>query len=450
MTPRRQQVPHAEAGFALIEVLISAVVIVVVSAATFGLLQAMTRASAEQRSSSQAFALAQEDQARLRSMQLVALSNLKEEKDFTLAGTTFTIRSTGVFVNNKTATLSCDGENISADYAQVTSVVTWPGASISERAVLRSIVSPTINSISSQNGTLTVQVTNSKKEPKAGIDLEAGVYSAETDANGCATFPDLPSGTVVLESDGEDAKLVNTDSVYLQETNAGVGAGAAKTTKLTYDTPGTIAASFSYRVGSKEEFKASSADSLSAVHLTMKDTRLFGSLGGPRLEKIDAYPLYPFTSSYSVYAGTCANNKPPEGVAAMPTAVVSAGQSTPVTIQLPAINVTVWSGRNEANKGSPLANAEVWVRDLECTKSGKPVTRIATTNALGNLNDPGFPWGSKYEVCADTAPGSPKSSSTRRQKTSSPVSNKELSKGTTVNFYLGSGSGAVSTSGECE
>ena len=157
-----------------------------------------------------------------------------------LAGTTFTVRSTGVFVNNKTASLTCVGDNISADYARVTSVVSWPGATASERAVLRSIVSPTINSIDSQNGTLTVAVTNEKKEPKAGVDLEAGIYSAETDINGCATFPDLPSGTVTLKSDGEDANLVNPNSVYEQETSAGVGAGAAKMAKLTYDSPGTV------------------------------------------------------------------------------------------------------------------------------------------------------------------------------------------------------------------
>lgn len=448
MSPRRQEIPPAEAGFALIEVLVSAVVIVVVSAGTFGLLQAMTRASGEQRHSSQAFAIAQEDQARLRSMQLIALSNLSEKREIKLAGTTFTVRSTGFFVNDKAAALSCDGENISADYAQVTSVVSWPGAASSERAVLRSIVSPTVNSIDSKSGTLTVQVTNEKKEPKAGVDLEAGIYSAETDANGCATFPDLPSGSVILKSNGEDMKLVTTNSVYFQETTAGVGAGAAKTAKLTYDNEGTISAGFVYRVGNKEEFKASSADSLTVVHLTMKDAKQFGSLGGPRLGKIDAKPFFPFTSPYSVYAGTCASSKPPEGTAAMPGATVSGGKTTPVTIQLPALNVTVWSGKNEANKGSPLPNAEVWVRDLECTKGGKPVTRVVTTNAQGNLDDPGFPWGSKYEVCADTIPG-PTSTGSRKQTLSSAVSIKDLAKGTTVNFYLGSGSGAVSTTGIC-
>jgi len=446
MTPRRPEIPPADAGFALIEVLVSAAIVVVVSAGTFGLLQAMTRASADQRGSSQAFALAQEDQARLRSMQLVALSNLKESREIKLGTTTFTVRSAGVFVNNKTAALSCDGENISADYAQVTSVVSWPGATSSERAILRSIVSPTINSIDSKSGTLTVQVTNEGKVPKAGVDLETGVYSAETDANGCATFPDVPSGTVILKSNGEDAKLVTPNSVYAQETTAGVGAGAAKVTKLTYDNEGAIAASFIYRVGSNAEFKASSADSLTAFHSVMKEARLFGALEGPRLEKIDARPLFPFTSPYSIYAGTCANNKPSEGSAAMPSVVVPAGKSVAATIQLPALNVTVWSGKNEANKGSPLSNAEVWVRDLECLKSGKPVTRVATTNELGNLKDPGFPWGAKYEVCADTIPGLATTGS--RKQILSPVSVKDLTKGTTLNFYLGSGS-TLSTTGAC-
>ena len=189
--------------------------------------------------------------------------------------------------------MSCVGEDISADYAQVTSVVTWPGMASNEKAVLRSIVSPSNNSIDSTHGTLTVSVTNEKGDPKAGVDLKAGVYSAETNAEGCATFPDLGQGSQTLESNGEDAKLVAPTASTSEKTQAGVGAGATKTTKLIYDSPGTIPIEFKYRVGSKSEFKPASADSVVAIHSVMKEARTFWTASAIRQSVVEAFPLFP-------------------------------------------------------------------------------------------------------------------------------------------------------------
>jgi Tfp pilus assembly protein PilV len=437
MTPRRPEMPPAEAGFALIEVLVSAVVIVVVSAGTFGLLQAMTRASGEQRHGSQAFAIAQEDQARLRSMQLIALSHLDESRTVTLAGTTFTVRSTGVFVNNKTTSVSCVGEDISADYAQVTSVVTWPGMASSEKSVLRSIVSPSNNSIDSTHGTLTASVTNEKGEPKAGVDLKAGIYSAETNAEGCATFPDLPQGSQTLESNGEDAKLVSPNSIYVEKTQAGVGAGATKTTKLIYDSPGTIPVKFKYRVGSTTEFKPSSADSVVAFHSVMKEAKVLWTLDGTRQPVVEAFPLFPFTSSYSVYAGSCTANNPGTG-AGQGSAVVPAGKASgSVELQLPALEVTVKEG-SKAIKG-----AKVTITDKSCKDpKGNLVKRIYTTNLEGKqfttaspteATEPGIPWGS-YEVCASATVGGQ-----LRRKKGIAVTAQSLTSATTLTIDLNSG-----------
>jgi Tfp pilus assembly protein PilV len=442
MTPRRPKMPPAEAGFALIEVLVSAVVILVVSAGTFALLQAMTRASGEQRHGSQAFAIAQEDQARLRSMQLIALSHLNESRTVTLAGTPFTVLSTGVFINNKTASVSCVGEDISADYAQVSSVVTWPGMAGNEKSVLRSIVSPSNNSIDSSHGTLTVSVTNEKGDPKAGVDLKAGVYSAETSAQGCATFPDLPQGSQILESNGEDAKLVSPNSGYVEKTQAGVGAGAAKMTKLIYDSPGTIPVKFKYRVGSTANFNPSSADSVVAFHSVMKEAKVSWTPNGTRQTAVEAFPLFPFTSPYSVYAGSCASNEPSKGPA-LGSAVVPVGNSSGwLELQLPALEVTVKEGI-KAIKG-----AKVTITDKSCKDSkGNLVKRFYTTNSEGKQftagslteeTEPGIPWGT-YEVCASANVPAPP-----RKKFAS-VTVQNLANTTALTIDLNSGT----SSGEC-
>jgi Tfp pilus assembly protein PilV len=442
MTPRRPKLPPAEAGFALIEVLVSAAVIVVVSAGTFGLLQTMTRASGEQRHSSQAFAIAQEDQARLRSMQLIALSHLDESRTVTLSGATFTVRSVGIFINNNTASVSCAGQDISADYAQVTSIVTWPGMASGEKSVLRSIVSPSNNSIDSTHGTLAVSVTNEKGDPKAGVDLKAGLYSAETNAEGCATFPDLGQGSQTLESNGEDAKLVSPNSIYVEKTQAGVGAGAAKTTKLIYDSPGTIPVKFNYRVGSTPSFKPASADSVVAFHSVMKEAQVFWTLDGTRKPAIEAFPLFPFTSAYSVYAGSCTANKPSEGPA-LGSAIVPVGKASGwVELQLPALEVTVKEGTKV------IKGAKVTITDKTCKDpKGNLVKRSYVTNSEGKQftagspteeTDPPLPWGT-YEVCA-----SAKVSTSFRKKLAS-VTVQSLANATSLSVDLSSGT----TSGEC-
>ena len=297
--------------------------------------------------------------------------------------------------------MNCVGENTSADYAQVTSVVTWPGMANSERSVLRSIVSPTNNTIDSSHGTLTVTVSDEGGDPKAGVDLKASVYSAETNAEGCATFPDLPQGSVTLESNGEDADLVSPNSAYVEKTNAGVGAGATKSTKLIYDSPGTVPVKFKYRVGSTATFKAAYADSVVAFHSVMKEAKVLGTPEGPRLEQIEAFPLFPFTSSYSIHAGSCSKNNPGTG-AGTGTVVVPAGGATgPLTIQLPALDLTVKKG------GAVVKGATVTVTDRNCEDSSKNlIKRVYTTNEEGKPSatsageaELGQPWG-VYDLCA--------------------------------------------------
>ncbi len=415
MSPRRQKLPPAEDGFALIEVLVSAAVIVVVSAGTFGLLQAMTRASGEQRHSSQAFALAQEDQARLRSMRLTALSHLDESRTVKLAGTTFTVRSTGLFINNKTSSVSCVGDSISADYAQVTSIVSWPGMTKDEKSVLRSIVAPSNSSIDSNNGTLTVSVTDEDGDPKANVKLKTGIYSATTNADGCATFPNLAQGSHTLESNGEYASLVSPNSVYVENTGVGVGAGSAKMTKLIYDSPGTVPVKFKYRVGSTTTFKPASADSVVAYHSVMKAAKVSSTPSGAREAEVKATPLFPFTSSYTIYPGSCASNDPGAGAGRGTAVVPAGGTTTALELQLPALDLTVKKG-SEVVKG-----ATVTITDPNCNDAkGNPVKRVYTTNSEGKPSasstgeaEPGLPWG-VYDFCASAS----FSGATYRRKTS--------------------------------
>jgi hypothetical protein len=134
----------------------------------------------------------------------------------------------------------------------------------------------------------------------------------------------------------------------------------------------------------------------------MKVARAFGTPGTPQ-EEVTATPLFPFTSTYSIFAGTCAGNNPglvsestPPGAVA--DALVTPGGSTPATIELPALHLTVWSGADaEDPENIPVEGATVKLSDTKC-EEGKPVVRTFTTTAQGGLPDPGLPF-SAYDVC---------------------------------------------------
>ena len=214
-----------------------------------------------------------------------------------------------------------------------------------------------------------------------------------------------------------------------------VVAGTTSTVVLQLDQAGSIAVEFKTMVGGK--LVPSSADSVVAFNTGMTTAKTFGTPGGARAGSVAATPLFPFTSPDTVYAGACAGNNPnpkgetePPGAAAIANVLVPAGGSAPATIQLPALNLTVWAGTSVV-PGLPVANAHVTVTDDNCSISGEPVKRTYTTNATGNLADPGLPW-STYDVCVDDG---------IRRQTATNVAVEDLVKGTTLPIYMtGAGS----------
>jgi type II secretory pathway pseudopilin PulG len=445
----------ADDGFILIEVLVSALVLIIASAGVALLLQTTVHSQADERHSSEAYSLAQEDQARLSAVRIEDLLRMNETRTIKLNQTEFSVHSVGSGINDVTSAPSCGEGTYKVDYVEITSIVTWPGMTNAEKAKIVSKLSPSKGSLTPTRGSLAIQVTNQAQTAMPGVSLSggSGAISGFTDASGCAIFPNLLEGNYSLTVSGEAAGLVNKMGESSEVATVSVVGGDTKREAFEFDRPGTIPVEFKYRVGSEENFLPSTADSVVANNTGMKNAKVFGTPGGTRLPVVEAKPLFPFNSAYTIYAGSCASSNPdPEGKgvnkAAYANVVAPAGAAaTPsASLQLPAFDPTVWSGKNEANKGSALANADVWVRDAKCTVSGQPVTRRYTTNISGKLPDLGLPWGT-YNVCADTEPGTKTSGVRRRRIEGIPLQN--LLASTTPNFYLGSGSGTVSEEGSC-
>ncbi len=428
---RGRSTPPAEGGFVLIEVLISAVIVLLISGAVFGLLTATGHASAEERHRSEAYALAQEDQARLRSLRVPTLNRLSQTRTVTLNGTTFTIESSGVFINDKTGTSSCGKESSSADYVKITSKVTWPSTGAHAPVTIAGIVTPPTGSLDPSHGTLTIFAANAHEVPIAGVGLTgtgAGTFSGTTSSEGCAMFPDQPSGNYTLSPSGVAGGLVDVNGNTPGPTTIGVVAGSTSTVQLLYDQPGSIVTEFTTMSGGK--LVSTKGDSIVVFNSGMTTAKTFGTVGTPK-SPITATSLFPFTSKDTVYAGSCEGDNPnptseanPPGAAAMASVLVPANGSVNASIQLPVLNLNVWSGTSKTPE-TRVKNAHVIVSDVNCTAK-----RTYTASSSETTSIP-LPW-STYEVCADNGSGT----GTHKQTVTQAVQNL-TSAGTTVNLYLG-------------
>lgn len=457
--------PPAQEGFVLIEIIVSALVLAIAAGGVVSLLNATGRAGAEERNRSAAYAIAQEDQARLRSTRLSSLNHLNENRPVTLNGTTFTVNSTGVFVNDSTGSTTCATGAASADYVVVGTKVTWPGLGSRPAPEIKSILSPANGSLDPTHGTLSVTVKNAAGVAIPGIGLSGSgptPLTGTTDSTGCAMFADIPAGTYTITPTGIAAGLVDQDGKTAGPFTVGVVGGSTNSAPRLYDLPGKIE-KVTFRTRKADgTIGPSKADSIVVFNTGMTTAKVFGSPGGTRVSEIPAPSLFPFAApnADTVYAGSCGTNNPnpkgetnPPGALAMASVQITPSGSAPTApvVQLPALYVYAWTGKNAANPGSAFGNADVWIRDEKCFNGTSQVTRRYATEPsgllVGTLGDPGLPWGT-YEVCVDSQTGG--SSSSRKGKIYKEVHVESLTSGPSLNFYLGSGSGSESAEGKCE
>jgi type II secretory pathway pseudopilin PulG len=409
MLPRARQT-EAEDGFILIEVLVSALILAIVAGAVLTLITATTHSAASERDRSEAYGLAQEDQARLRTERI---SNLKElggptaTHSKTVGGATFYVESRGEFVNNTTGTSSCSGEGATADYVELTSTVSSP--TLRTPVAIHSIVSPSNESLDPRHGTFAFQAKNAAGEPLAGVSFSgtgAGNFNRSSNEEGCATFADIPAGNYQVTTSANG--LVNPEGKTNPTLEIGVEASATQQHVFTFDRPGEIQATFFYKEPNGTEALAG-IDSMELFNSENEQKAItFGTPGGAMASTLKDPSAYPFKTPYAVYAGSCTSNNPdPEKKGINTTAIanvaVTSGSLSKPRIQVPTLNVVV---TDENNK---LEGARVVVTDKICQYNTVKVARTFTTDKVGHIATStapsteavGIPYG-EYTVCAST------------------------------------------------
>lgn len=397
MPSRARKPASGEDGFIIIEVLVSAVILAIVAGAVLTLISATTRSAASGRTHSTAYGLAQEDQARLRALRISTLNGLDEtENEETIGGTTYTIESTGTFVNNSTGTVSCTESNASADYVQITSTVDSP--TLQNPVSLESIISPSSGSLDPSHGTISFQVNNALGTGVSGVSITGsgtGNFSGTTESSGCAVFADLPAGNYKVTATANGLVTPEGTTTWEKE-QVGAPASSTQQVSLRFDKAGTVKPTFVYKEPKTGTLAPAYVDSMELYNSENEAKTL--TFGTPslttRFSTLEDKAVFPFKTKYAVYAGSCTTNNPdPESksinAAAIASVAVTGGGTVTPQIQIPGLNLTVTN-----SSGTAIAGAKVILTDANCKYNGTNVKREYTTDKVGHI----FKGGTEKEI----------------------------------------------------
>jgi Tfp pilus assembly protein PilV len=401
LTRAQSALPSQEDGFALVEVLVSALIAVIVAGAVMTLLQSSARSAADSRKRSQAYAVAQEDQARMRAMRVPSLHKYSQSRTVTVAGVPYTVESSGKYINDLSGSdPACGTGTTSVDYVKISSKVTWPGMRTGETVTIQGLIAPPSGTLNPKAGTLVINAANAAGTATAGIGVSgsgAGSFNGTTTSSGCLIFLEQTSGEYTMSITGVGAGLVDQDGLAPAAKQIKVSPEVTNTVNLLYDKPGNVPLKFTTR-GYDGNVATAYTDAFIAFNTGMTTAKLYGTVEGTEFSEKTASSLFPFTSADSFYAGTCTANNPQSGLAIVSQVVPNNGTSPMQTIQMPPLYLNV------SKEGTAFNGAEVVIKDNYCENAShlevkRKYTTQTTNGTAGRLADPGLPW-SQYSVCA--------------------------------------------------
>jgi Tfp pilus assembly protein PilV len=410
----RSRARASEAGFALIEVMAAAVLLVVISLATLSVFDTTGKISASAKARSIAANLAQQDQERLRAMKAVDLSNYHATNPVTVAGAgAFTVDSRAEWVRDAGGVESCTVSSTQADYVRITSTVS--AGILSKPVTLATLVAPPIASFDANTGTLTVNVTDRAGVAVSGADVSVSGPTAVSDTTnslGCAVFSHIPAGTYAIKT--QKSGYVDKNGNDPGSLSGVVTAGKVVTYPATLDVAATATASIQTVVTNDTAasvglaagtWMTSSWDALTADPQTPGGEPNDVTSPSSFQSSIQTTGLFPFLEGDTFFTGSCAGADPGTAISnywsSNPGLVkpLDQGGTYNVTVRQPPLVV-----RLKNSSGGVQGGAHVVITP---TASGCSADKtVMTTDANGYVTktggtfDSGVPFGS-YTVCTD-------------------------------------------------
>lgn len=409
-----------ERGMMLVEIVVSAVSLVGMGMATFALLDKAGQTSGMNRARSVATALAQNDQDQMRQMPYQQLLNRSQSpRQVSVEGRSYTVTSTLVLVDDSVGTNDCSATSKSAKYLKMTSAVSSPGSDLDTPVVLETIRAPTLGG--NGLGSVAIRLTDGDGNGTVGVPVIAGPAGGSTNAGGCAFLDDVPEGTVATS--WSKAGYVNENGVTNVTGTVAVRTDTTASVTGSYDQAGSATVSLTNRrITDPATIVAAdraSWDSVTAVNPGITSVPV-GERQFTQASPADTFTLgglFPFSTDYGFYAGTCDGNNPEvyldgSGVAKR----VPRGGAAAVAVDLPAISVTVRSGSTmrsgyrvyatpnttpvAPNPASTMENCTEGLRRSGGSDGPLPAATASTGKTSVNL-----PYG-VWNVCIDNNNGS--------------------------------------------
>jgi Tfp pilus assembly protein PilV len=401
----------SQQGFALMEVMISAAVLVLVVLGVFAALDASTSTAGANKARTVAATLAEKDQERMRAMRTTDIDAMNTAPyDITVARVPYRVESRAEWIYDASGTeVSCGLAAGQASYMRITSTVTshLTGGAV-KPVVIRSIVAPQVGAAAA--GSLSVMVKGAAGQPIPGVTVTAppSPNVEVTNGLGCAVFGALTAGTynVALAKGG----YVDKEGAPTPSKPITVTAGNMSTTEFAYD----IAASLTINVKTSPTGTAEPSKSVVAANSQLgAGMRTFGPttpvagltdpvLGFPSGTSFQLNNLFPFTNGYALYSGGCSGADPSRIYTAVDYFATYGGLKTlapgenggTLNVFEPTTSIKVFRGTTPQNA------IPVWAYP---TKPGCTNTRIylgvTKSDGTGMLTYSGLPYGD-YDLCA--------------------------------------------------
>jgi len=412
----------SERGDTIIEVLISAMILAIIVVASFNGFSAITKASALGRARSQAQALAEQDQERLRSEPInaiEALSGSTTTRTVKLNGTTYTI-ATHVELISETGSSLCTTSNPSNGVYRTTSEVTWWGGKGDHRVVTTSSIPPPpgaallVQFEGAEKGQPVPEVETSLTGPGSG----GPTYNRQSTASGCVIFGPFetggefklnahragyvdPNGYTYIAEDPSVQTIWNLLINTISKTGFRLAPAGSLTVNLVTARPPAAQENWSAVTQAPNVVIDNSG-----MH---PQARTLSKTNGKYETLSSESNLFPFT--YAVFAGTCEANNPATVSGALVTeATVPPGGQATATVTMPDLIVRVYNG-TEITDADMTAHPIIVASDSDCTphlvieeSEAETLTSSSKIKEQGQLARPGVPAGI-YTVCTEWTTG---------------------------------------------
>ncbi len=335
---------RGEAGFTLVEVVVSMSLFAVAASVTLGLLLRTTAVAGDNIKRTAAANLAMKQIENVRSTKATSIPDGQTTTTTVVGNTTYTIKQLANYVSTDSSTSVCTGSGNTLAYKLVTVTVTWPNM-----GTIKPIRSDTLKAVGlgadgldSTLGTLAILVAGTSGAAQSGVTVTLSSGATKTTGDdGCAVFTGVSPATYSVSASMTGyTGVANTQTATLG--SLGVSAGGVTRGTLTYDTTRMVSVALDSPTG---------AVIPSTMPLRVGDSYLSeytlstcpGTVTSSCTTGLPGTVKALFPEVYTVKVGACTETSP----SSVSVDLRTAGTSTPsvtVPVAAPTIKVQTGSG----------------------------------------------------------------------------------------------------------